>query len=97
MTNSGTPTRGTDYSLAIDLGTSFVAAAVARGDQVTMVALGDRSVLMPSVVYARDDGELMTGDTAGRRIVSNPDQVAAEVKRRLGDPTPVMLGGSAHR
>ena len=96
MTNSGTPTRGTNYSLAIDLGTSFVAAAVARGDQVKMVALGDRSVVMPSVVYAREDGALMTGDSAGRRVVSNPDQVASEVKRRLGDPTPVMLGGTAY-
>ncbi|MGZ6820311.1 MAG: Hsp70 family protein [Blastococcus sp.] len=96
MTNSGTPARGTSYSLAIDLGTSFVAAAVARGDQVTMVALGDRSVVMPSVVYAREDGALITGDSAGRRAVSNPDQVASEVKRRLGDPTPVILGGSAY-
>jgi actin-like ATPase involved in cell morphogenesis len=96
MTKSGTPTRGTNYSLAIDLGTSFVAAAVARGDQVKMVALGDRSVVMPSVVYAREDGALMTGDSAGRRVVSNPDRVASEVKRRLGDPTPVMLGGAAY-
>lgn len=96
MTNSGTPARDTDYSLAIDLGTSFVAAAVARGDQVKMVALGDRSVVMPSVVYAREDGALITGDSAGRRVVSNPDQVASEVKRRLGDPTPVRLGGSAY-
>ena len=58
MTNSGTPTRGTNYSLAVDLGTSFVAAAVARGDQVEMVALGDRSIVMPSVIYAREDGAL---------------------------------------
>ena len=61
-----------------------------------MVALGDRSVVMPSVVYAREDGALMTGDSAARRLVSHPDQVASEVKRRLGDPTPVIFGGSAH-
>jgi len=96
MTNSGTSTRGTNYSLAVDLGTSFVAAAVARGDQVKMVALGERSIVMPSVIYAREDGALMTGESAGRRVVSNADQVASEVKRRLGDPTPVMLGGSAY-
>jgi YVTN family beta-propeller protein len=84
------------YSLGVDLGTTFVAAAVARDDgRIEMVSLGDRSVVMPSVVYVRDDGVLITGDTAARRAVSNPDRVASEVKRRLGDPTPIVLGGEA--
>jgi actin-like ATPase involved in cell morphogenesis len=96
MTSCGTSASGAGYCLGIDLGTAFVAAAVARADQVKMVALGDRSVVMPSVVYARDDGALITGEPAARRAVSNPDRVASEIKRRLGDPTPLMLGESAY-
>jgi actin-like ATPase involved in cell morphogenesis len=96
MTSCGASTRGRGYCLGVDLGTTFVAAAVARADQVTMAGLGDRSVVMPSVVYARDDGALVTGESAGRRVVSHPDRVAAEIKRRLGDPTPLLLGGSAY-
>src|SRR5882757_8484082 len=61
-----------------------------------MFTLGDRSVVAPAVVYLRDDGELVTGDAAGRRAVSSPDRVGREFKRRLGDPTPVMLGGEPH-
>ncbi|HWN32896.1 MAG TPA: Hsp70 family protein, partial [Pseudonocardia sp.] len=84
------------YNLGVDLGTTFVAAAVAHPTQVEMFTLGDRSVVTPAVVYLRDDGELVTGDAAGRRAVSSPDRVGREFKRRLGDPTPVMLGGSPH-
>ncbi|MDT7667324.1 MAG: hypothetical protein QOC74_107, partial [Pseudonocardiales bacterium] len=84
------------YNLGVDLGTTFVAAAVAHPTQVEMFTLGDRSVVAPAVVYLRDDGEMVTGDAAGRRSVSSPDRVGREFKRRLGDPTPVMLGGSPH-
>ncbi|QJY44901.1 Hsp70 family protein [Pseudonocardia broussonetiae] len=84
------------YSLGVDLGTTFVAAAVARASQVEMFTLGDRSVVSPAVVYARDDGSLVCGDAAGRRAVSRPDRIGREFKRRLGDPTPIMLGGAAY-
>jgi YVTN family beta-propeller protein len=87
---------GVAYSLGVDLGTTFVAAAVARGSRVEMATLGDRTVVTPAVVYTRDDGTLVTGETANRRAVSNPDRVGREFKRRLGDPTPVMLGGAPH-
>jgi YVTN family beta-propeller protein len=84
------------YSLGVDLGTTFVAAATAHGPRVEMFTLGDRTVVTPAVVYARDDGTIVTGEPANRRAVSNPDRVGREFKRRLGDPTPVMLGGAPH-
>ena len=62
------------YDLGVDLGTTFVAAAVARPEQIEMFTLGDRSVVAPSVVYRRDDGELVPRDrgrvgTAEQRIL----------------------------
>jgi YVTN family beta-propeller protein len=82
--------------LGVDLGTTFVAAAIARESRVEMFTLGDRTVVTPAVVCARDDGSLVTGEAANRRAVSSPDRVGREFKRRLGDPTPVMLGGASH-
>jgi YVTN family beta-propeller protein len=82
------------YSLGVDLGTTFTAAAVARSDRIEMVTLGDRNVVAPSVVFAREDGVLVTGDAAVRRSVADHNRVAREFKRRLGDPTPLMLGGT---
>ena len=84
------------YCLGVDLGTTFVAAATAHDTSLEMVALGDRSTVMPAAVYLRDDGVLVTGDAAARRAVSHPDRVATEIKRRLGDPTPLLLGGTSH-
>jgi len=84
------------YRLGVDLGTTFVAAAISYDAQIEMVTLGDRSVVTPSVVYLRDDGVLITGEAAHRRAPNNPERVSREFKRRLGDPTPVMLAGTPH-
>jgi actin-like ATPase involved in cell morphogenesis len=82
------------YGLGVDLGTTFTAAAVVRDGHVEMAPLGDRSTAMPSVILMRAEGGVLTGDAANRRAASEPDRVAREVKRRLGDPTPVLLGGT---
>jgi molecular chaperone DnaK len=88
--------RSSGYSLAIDLGTSFMAAAVADDRGVEMFPLGDGAVLAPAVVYAPGDGRLLTGAAAARRAVSHPDRFAREIKRNLANPTPVMLGGAPY-
>ena len=80
------------YSLGVDLGTTFVAAAVARPTGVAMVPLGDQAVVAPAVAAVRPDGSIVTGDAAERRAVSQPALVARGLKRRLGDPEPVGLG-----
>ena len=59
-----------------------------------MVALGTHSHVIPSVVHLRADGTLITGEAAVRRSLSDPGRTAREFKRRLGDPTPILLGGT---
>ncbi|MCD2188202.1 Hsp70 family protein [Actinomycetospora soli] len=81
------------YVLGVDLGTTTVAAAAGDADRADAVALGDAALLAPAVVARRPDGALVTGDAALRRAVADPDRVARAVRRRLGDPTPVLLGG----
>ena len=81
------------YDLGVDLGTTFVAAALSRGGRVEMSTLGNQTVVTPSVVYLKDTDQLIFGDAAARQAISHPDRVEREFKRRLGDPTPVVLGG----
>lgn len=81
------------YVLGVDLGTTFVAGAIAREHGAEMLTLAGQSVVAPALVYLGEDGELVTGDAARRRSITAPDRVAHEFKRRLGDPIPVMLGG----
>ncbi|WP_051086044.1 Hsp70 family protein [Actinomycetospora chiangmaiensis] len=80
------------YVLGVDLGTTTVAAAAGDADHVATVALGDRGDLAPAVVARRVDGTVVTGDRALRRASREPDRVVRAVRRRLGDPTPVVLG-----
>ncbi|GAA4925202.1 Hsp70 protein [Actinomycetospora succinea] len=84
------------YGLGVDLGTTFTAAAVDRDGRVEMASLGDRAAAVPSVILIREDGAVLTGDAAERRAASEPDRVAREVKRRFGDPMPLILGGSPY-
>lgn len=82
------------YGLGIDLGTSFTRAAISGGGQTRMVPLGGGSILMPSVVRVEADGTLI----AGEPDVGNDDpfRTARDFKRRLGNPTPLILGGQPH-
>ncbi|GIE03190.1 hypothetical protein Adu01nite_45400 [Paractinoplanes durhamensis] len=88
-----------EYGLGVDLGTTHTAAATNVDGVVETVRLGGRGAEMPSLVFLRSDGEVLVGDTAQRRGEGEPTRLAREFKRRLGDPVPIMLGGtpmSAH-
>jgi actin-like ATPase involved in cell morphogenesis len=82
------------YVLGVDLGTTYTAAAIHRDGRTSTVDLGTRTAAIPSVVFLRDDGTFLTGDAASRRGASEPGRVAREFKRRVGDTTPILLGGS---
>ena len=82
------------YQLGVDLGTTYTAAAVIRNGRAEVATLGTRSLEIPSVVLLRSDGEMLIGEAAERRSQTEPDRFAREFKRRMGDPTPVLLGGS---
>ncbi len=84
------------YQLGVDLGTTFTAAAVLRGDRAEICTLGDSNPVMPSIVTLREDGELLVGEIALRRGQIDPTRMAREFKRRLGDPAPLVLGSTPY-
>jgi molecular chaperone DnaK len=79
------------YELGIDVGTSFTAAAVHRGGAVEVSGLGPIADNIPTVLYLGDDGPMLVGDAANRRASIDPPGAAREFKRRMGDPTPLIL------
>jgi len=85
------------YLLGIDVGTTRTAAATCRigawPSECEIVNLGDRSSAVPSVLFVGDDGGVLVGEAAERRATSEPDHVVREFKRRIGDPTPVLVSG----
>lgn len=83
------------YALGIDIGTTYTAAATWRDGRAEIFSLGDKSAAIPSVVLVRDD-RILVGDAALRRGLSEPQRLAREFKRRLGDTVPLLLGGSPY-
>lgn len=84
------------YRLGVDLGTTFTSAAVFTDGQVSMLDLGRDAAQIPSVIFLTTDGAFLVGPPAERRGVLEPDRVVREFKRRIGDPVPVVLGGTPY-
>jgi molecular chaperone DnaK len=88
------------YQLGIDIGTTYTAAAVCRSSdhrwvEPETVTLGTRSATVPSVLFIGPDGGVVVGEAAERRALTDPGRVVREFKRRIGDPTPIVVGGQA--
>jgi molecular chaperone DnaK len=84
------------YRLGVDLGTTYTAAAVNVDGRPEMLGLGIRAMQVPSVVFIRDDGEIVVGEAAEQRGLADPDRVVREFKRRMGDSVPLIIGGSPY-
>ena len=82
------------FALGFDLGTTFTSAAVFADDRVEMMMF-EEGAEIPSAVAVDDAGGLEFGTTARRRLLTTPERVATEFKRRFGSPDPVVLGGLA--
>ncbi len=85
------------YVLAIDVGTSFTAAAILRDDPNAprvpeSLPLGLRGTAVPSVVYYPEEGPILVGEAAERRGLDSPERVVREFKRRVGDEVPISVG-----
>src|SRR5690606_8056956 len=86
------------YVLAVDIGTSRTAAATARLEadgsiRTTPITLGRRGDSVGSAVFVCDDGELLFGDAAERRGITQPERLIREFKRGVGDEVPHSVGG----
>ena len=84
------------YFLGIDMGTTYVAAGVAQDHRAEIIDLGNRTATVPSVVYLRDDETVLAGEAALRRAATDSTRFAREFKRRFGDTTPILLGGTPY-
>ena len=84
------------YALGVDLGTTYTAAATWRDGHAEIASLGSRAPPSRRSCSLREDGTFLVGEAADRRAATEPDRVAREFKRRLGDTTPILLGGTPY-
>ena len=68
----------------IDLGTTNSCIARAAGGEVAVIQNNDQMNVTPSVVRVLKSGSLMVGRRAYNAVAEDPDNVAQEVKRLMG-------------
>ncbi len=83
------------WTLGIDFGTSFTVVAVYVDGRPEPIEI-DGQRRTPSVVLVDEDGGIRVGSAAEGLAATRPGRTLREPKRRLGEPAPVLLGGTAH-
>src|SRR5256886_15823095 len=81
------------FSLGVDIGSTYTAAALWRDGSVQSVPLGNRANAVPSVLFLRDDDVLLVGEAAARRAIVEPDRQARDLKRPMGGEMPSLSRG----
>src|SRR5919202_592422 len=85
------------YWLGIDVGGTVTAAAVCRRDTpAEVVTLASGSATVPSVLYLSEQGQVVVGDAAQRRALTDPDRVVRGFTGRIGDEVPMVISGHAY-
>ena len=74
-----------DRIVGIDLGTTnSLVAYVDDGKPVAVTDTDGRSVLVPSIVHFAEDGSIVVGEAARRKLLSDPAHTIYSVKRLMG-------------
>src|SRR5659263_772433 len=71
-------------AVGIDLGTTNSVVAVLEGGEPTVIANAEGTRTTPSVVAFSKSGEVLVGEVAKRRVVTNVDHTISAVKRHMG-------------
>ncbi|MBL7493221.1 Hsp70 family protein [Frankia sp. AgB1.9] len=83
----------TGWTLAIDLGTSFVCAATSVGGKIEVLEI-ENTRYLPSAVLLDQDGNLVTGRAAASQGEAFPERLERLPKRALVSSDQVLLAGT---
>lgn len=73
------------YVVGIDLGTSNSVASVYKRGKAEILEISGHEV-NPSVVNYREDGSVIVGAQAKRKIILDPNNSVVSIKRHMGEP-----------
>ena len=80
-------------AVGIDLGTTNSCIATLEGGQPTVIVNAEGARTTPSVVAFSKSGEILVGEVAKRRAVTNVDRTISSVKRHMGTDWTVEIDG----
>ena len=78
--------------IGIDLGTTNSLASVYTENGVKVIPNSLGNKLTPSVVGINNEGNVIVGEVAKERLITNPDKTVSEFKRTMGTDRTYLLG-----
>lgn len=87
----------TGMVIGIDLGTTNSAVSIWRAGQAELIPNREGQWLTPSVVGLDDDGNIIIGEPARKRLHSHPHLTKGSFKRYMGTDTRLILGMTGYR
>jgi len=81
-------------NIGIDLGTTNSCIAEWTGEEVEVYMNNEQSYSTPSIVYINPNGRKMVGTRAKRSMLSDPENVQKEFKRKMGNDIELLFPGS---
>ncbi|MFV0363676.1 MAG: molecular chaperone DnaK [Suipraeoptans sp.] len=82
--------------IGIDLGTTNSCVAVMEGGRPTVIANTEGVRTTPSIVAFTKSGERLTGESAKRQAITNPDRTISSIKRHMGSDYQVKIDGKKY-
>lgn len=80
-------------TLSLTIGTHYIHAAISDGNKIAQIpSSGSQDNCFPSCVYLDESGELLFGEEAESQRHCDPTRYRRELKRYLGQETPIILG-----
>ena len=80
--------------IGIDLGTTNSLACIWRNGSPVLIKNSLGSTIPPSVVGVDDSNDIVVGDIAKERLITDPDKTASEFKRTLGTKRTYNVGAN---
>jgi len=88
--------------IGIDLGSTCTVAAIQRHDGVRhlpieLLELGPGTTAAPTALFVDHDSTLLFGQDAVAAGAQDPTRLIRGFRRRIGDPTPLIVAGTPWR
>lgn len=82
--------------IGIDFGTTNSGVAFIEFDEPTVIENSEDERVTPSVVYFKEDGNVVVGSAAKRNIIANPERTVKSIKRFMGTDHRVQIGNESY-
>ncbi len=79
--------------IGIDLGTTHSLCAIFENGEPRLIKNAHDSVLTPSIVAVLPDGQILVGEAARQRRITQPEETTAQFKRWMGEDREIVLAG----